>query len=184
MCRVTKYTCPVVRAVHPFGVMVPMFSIELKYQITCATQLLTCHHIFSNSFYKVPTSNTCTSNMPMSLLPSQFSSFFMSYIKGMREFGLTLTHVSLKSSPSASCVNQNLCNNCMKETSPIPPVPQTCPTFFCSDLDWALRQQLKMRQKKLIRPIFLSSLARLYVTPLPPESVVCARISVLPPSYR
>ena len=95
----------------------------------------------------------------MSLIPSSFSSFVMSYIKVIKEFGLTLTHVSLKFSPNASCVDQNVCNNFMKEIFPIPPAPQTCSTIFCSALYWAFRQQLMIQYKKLIQPIFLSYLA-------------------------
>ena len=48
---------------------------------------------------------------------------FMFDMKGMGELGFTLTHVSLKYSPSASSVENNVCDNFMKETYPIPPVP-------------------------------------------------------------
>ena len=39
-------------------------------------------------------------------------------MKFMGAFGFTLIHVSLKSSPSTSSVDQKMCNNCMKETPP------------------------------------------------------------------
>ena len=121
------------------------FPRKLKYRITCAAQLLMFHHLSRNGFCEVPTSHTCTLNMPISLLPSLFYSFVMSDATGMREFGLTLNHVYLNYSPSASCVDQNVCNNHTKENSPRPPAPYTCSMPCCSSLDWAFSQQLKIK---------------------------------------
>ena len=83
-----------------------------------------------------------------------FLSFFISSIKGMGAFGFTVIKASFKSLPSAYYFNQNVCNNCMEETSPVPPAPQTFSRLYCSELYQQCRQQLKILQKTQIRTIF------------------------------
>ena len=131
------------------------------------------HHIISNGLYKVPTSHTFTSIIPFSLSPYSFYSFFMSDMKCMGEFGFTLTHVSLKSSPSASYFDQfflqQLHERYLHET--------TCTIDLFHTLLQCLRLEVQaevdnMIEDKNIKNVS-SSPARLYVTPPPPEPVVC-----------
>ena len=87
--------------------------------------------------------------------PIHFLQFVISNMKVRGEFGFTITHLYLKSSPSASLIDQNICNNCMKDTSLRPPDLYTCSTLYCSVLYWTCGQKLTIRYRQKFQPTFL-----------------------------
>ena len=86
--------------------------------------------------------------------PIYFSSLSMSSMKGMGEFVFNLNHISLKSSPSASSIDQNMCNNFIKYTSLGPHVQYTRSILSCITLDCQYMHQLNIQQKTKTKTTF------------------------------